>query len=99
MTGKLECSRDVARTRVLMLATVVAPDGARQARVRDLSRSGAQLSLDGTLPVDSDVIFRRGPIFAAARVVWSNDGQAGISFYRDLLPDELDSTFHTVIEA
>lgn len=82
-----------------MLATVFASDGARQVRVRDLSPSGAQLSVKGPLPVNGDVIFKRGEIFAAARVVWSDDGQTGLRFYRDLLPDELDATFHTVIEA
>lgn len=98
MTGKLKCSRDAERTRVLMLATVLAPDGARQARVRDVSRSGAQLAVHGPLAIDTDVIFKRGSIFVAARVVWSDDRNAGLMFYRDLLPYELDSTFQTVVD-
>jgi hypothetical protein len=95
MTGKLNCSREADRTRVIMRATVFAADGARQARVRDLSQSGAQLAVDGPLPVNRDVIFKRGSIFAAAKVVWSDERLTGLRFYRDLLPDELGSSIHT----
>ncbi len=82
---------------MLMIATVYAPDGAHQVRVRDISVSGAQLASEGSIPVESDVIFKRGTIFAAARVVWSDERQTGLRFYRDLTSQELDSTFHTVV--
>lgn len=99
MTDKLSCSRESDRTRVIMRATVFAADGARQARVRDLSLSGAQLAVDGPLPINRDVIFKRGEIFAAARVVWSDERLTGLRFYRDLQPDELDSSFRTLVKA
>lgn len=72
--------------------------GAHQVRIRDISRSGAHLTVPGPLPVETDVIFKRGSIFAAARIVWSESAQTGIKFYRDLLPDEFEGTFHGVFE-
>ena len=33
------------------------------------------------------MIFKRGPIFAAPHIAWSNDTGAGVKFYRDLSDD------------
>ena len=33
------------------------------------------------------MIFKRGPIFAAAHIAWSNDTGAGVKFYRELSDD------------
>ena len=33
------------------------------------------------------MIFKRGPIFAAAHIAWANETGAGVEFYRDLSDD------------
>jgi hypothetical protein len=72
------------RKRVLMRATVFTPQGAFVVWLRDISSSGALIAGDDRLPSNCDVIFKRGPLFAAARIVWSNDTGAGLEFYRNL---------------
>jgi hypothetical protein len=70
--------------RVLMRGTVYSPDGAHIVWIRDISSDGALVSGDDKLPSDCDVIFKRGPIFAAAHIAWSNETGASIKFYRGL---------------
>jgi hypothetical protein len=41
-------------------------------------------------------VFKRGGVFAAARIAWLADGKAGLSFYRELSESELDSAFNSV---
>lgn len=72
------------RRRVLMRGTVFSPDGAHVVWIRDISNDGALIVGDDRLPSDCDVIFKRGPIFAAGRIAWSNGTGAGVKFYRDL---------------
>jgi len=43
-------------------------------------------------------VFKRGGLFAPARIVWSNRAGMGISFYREIPASELAATFHTVFE-
>lgn len=81
--------RSVPRTRVLMNATLFTPDGAFRVRVRDISRVGAQLYSYDRIHPGCDAIFKRGPLFLAARVVWTRGEHSGISFYRELTADEL----------
>jgi hypothetical protein len=81
---KSDSSRTAGRKRVLMAATVISAAGTFQVRIRDLSDSGANLHSDARLPVNSDVIFQRGDLFAAAKVAWSDRTHAGIAFYRKL---------------
>ena len=85
-TAKRECDTagGTGRRRVLMAAAVISATGTFQVRIRDLSHSGANLSSDARLPANSDVIFRRGDLFAAAKVAWSDRTNAGIAFYRKL---------------
>ncbi len=80
----VQAARSGERRRVLMRGTVYSPDGAHIIWIRDISNDGALVSGDDRLPSDCDVIFKRGPIFAAARIAWSNETGAGIKFYRDL---------------
>jgi len=75
------------RKRVLMRGTVYAPDGAHLVWIRDISRTGALVNSESALDEDCDVIFKRGPIFAAAQVVWTKGTSSGLQFYRPL-PDE-----------
>ena len=83
----LQGPRKGARKRVLMRGTVFAPDGAFVIWIRDISTTGALITCKDRLPTNCDVIFKRGPIFAAATVAWANDSGAGVKFYRDLSDD------------
>jgi hypothetical protein len=85
----IEPSRKTARKRVLVRGTLFTPDGAFVIWVRDVSSKGALISCKDRLPVGCDVIFKRGEIFAAAHVAWSNDTGAGVEFYRKLSVDEV----------
>jgi hypothetical protein len=80
----LQPPRKGARKRVLMRGTVYTPEGACMVWIRDISAKGALIAGDDPLPSDCDVIFKRGPIFAAGRIAWVNETGAGLTFYRDL---------------
>lgn len=79
-------SRKVDRRHVLLKATILAAEGEQEVRIKDLSSSGAQIACASPLRTDRDVIFKRGAIFAAARVAWSDSECAGLEFYRQLEP-------------
>lgn len=89
-------SRAESRTKVLMIGTLMTPEGAHKVRIRDISSTGAHLSSTGRIAEGCDALFKRGSLFAAARVAWSGNDQAGIEFYRNLSPTEVASTFHPV---
>lgn len=82
--GAIGRSRAVGRNRVMWVATVMTRDGSHRVRVCDLSSSGAKVQAERALPCDGDAIFRHGEMFVAARIVWSNEAEAGIQFYRPL---------------
>lgn len=79
------------RTRVLMRGIVFAPEGAAMVWIRDISSNGARVTADDPLPADCDVIFKRGPIFAAAHVTRSDRSGASLQFYRSLDDQALNS--------
>ena len=83
----LQSSRKGERKRVLMRGPVYTPAGAFVVWIRDISAQGASVSGEDALPTDCDVIFKRGGLFAAARIAWSNATGAGLKFYRDLSDD------------
>jgi len=83
----IEGPRKGARRRVLMRGTLFAPDGAYVIWIRDISTVGALVTCKDRLPTNCDVIFKRGPIFAAAHIAWANETGAGVKFYRDLSDD------------
>jgi hypothetical protein len=85
---KVQPPRDIPRKRVLLRGTLFTPHGAQTIWIRDISPSGAQVTSEDRLPAGCDVILKRGGIFAAARVIRSNDGGAEVTFYRHL--DERD---------
>lgn len=72
-----------------MAATLFTPDGAVAVRVRDLSPGGANVTANQSLPGTCDLIFKRGTLFAAGRIVWSDENEGGIRFYRELSADEV----------
>lgn len=81
--------RMVERRRVLLTGTLMTPEGAVQVRVRDISPAGAQIWSERPIRAGCDAVYKRGPLFAAARVVWSDDHHAGLSFYRPLALEQL----------
>jgi hypothetical protein len=98
MTMQAEVLRNVDRKHVLMKATLINVDGSHDVRVYDLTVSGARIECKSTVPTGDDVIFKRGGLFVAARVAWSNRSGTGLSFYREVAASELATTFHTVFE-
>jgi len=98
MTMQAQVLRNVDRKRVLMKATVINVDGCHDVRVYDLTVSGARVEGNAVFPAGEDVIFRRGGLFVAARVAWSNRSGTGLCFYREVPASELATTFHTVFE-
>ena len=85
----LQGPRKGARKRVLMRGTLFTPDGAFVIWIRDVSTTGALITSKDRLPTNCDVIFKRGPIFAAAHIAWANETGAGVKFYRDLSDDAI----------
>ena len=91
METSLTRQRTAPRKRVLLMGTLMTPRGAIDVRVHDISRDGAQLWGMSEIPDDCDAVFKRGSLFAAARVTWSSGRNVGLRFYRELTPDEVDS--------
>lgn len=89
--------RQVRRARVLMSATLHTPLGPKRVTVRNISRNGAQVASKDEIPSDCDVLFERGGVYAAARVIRVARGEAGIRFYRQLSPDEIDGTLPSTL--
>jgi len=86
---EIQPPRNGSRRRVLMRGTLFTPDGAFVIWIRDISTSGALVTCKDQLPIGRDVIFKRGPIFAAAHIAWSNETGAGVRFYRELTDDDV----------
>ncbi len=42
-------------------------------------------------------MFKRGSIFRAGWISWSDGNQSGLTFYRELTSAELERTLHPVI--
>ena len=86
--------RSARRSRVFMTAMLISAEGACRVTIRDISETGARVGLDCEVPIDSDAVLKRKPIFAAARIVWCRRRQVGLEFYRPLTREELESTFN-----
>ena len=86
MTAHAKDSRPAASR---VRGTVYGQNGAQLVWIRDVSRTGALVASETPLEEESDVIFKRGPIFAAAHIVWVKDNSAGVQFYRPLPEDQL----------
>lgn len=84
--------RQSDRTKVFMRGVLVTAGGAQAVTIRDISRHGAKVFGRDHIPDTCDVMFRLKGIFAAARIAWSKDRQAGLNFYRELTPNELGAT-------
>jgi len=87
--------REFPRSHVLMTATLMTPHGALSVRIRDISVAGAQIWAESGIPSDCDAILKRGPFFAAARVIRTGDRTAGLQFYRLLSDEEFGFAFRS----
>ena len=74
-----------------MRGMIFTPAGATNVLIRNISSNGARVSADDPPQAGCDIIFKRGPIFAAARVVDSDRSGASVQFYRPLADSELAS--------
>jgi len=70
------------RKRALAFAELCTPEGWEKVRVKDFSGSGARVVSTRSIPLGTDVIFKRAATFRAGRVAWSRDNEAGLQFYR-----------------
>jgi len=95
MHERLELPVRSKRTKVLMTCVLVTSAGAQSVKLNDISRSGAHVLTTGQLPTDGDVLFKRGSLCAAARVVWISGDEAGLRFYRELRVDEIEGSLPT----
>lgn len=75
--------RDSPRKHVLMHAIIITTDGPQRVHVKDLTLTGARILCEHSIQPDSDVIFKRGDDFRAARVAWTRGEEAGLQFYRE----------------
>jgi hypothetical protein len=80
-----------------MSGTLFTHEGAHRVRIRDIAPTGAHIVAADPISAECDAIFKRGPLFAAARVAWSRKNDIGIHFYRELTPDEMDSLLEPVL--
>ena len=87
--SKVQASRQAKRARVLM--TLVTGSGSQKVTLRVISRAGAHVLGVRGLCGDCDVVFSRGDLFTAARVAWVDGDEAGLRFYRELSPEEIDA--------
>jgi hypothetical protein len=93
----IESPRGAKRTRVLLKGVLMTVSGAQKVTVRDISRTGVHVVGVRGLREESDAVFSRGDLFAAARVAWVDGDEAGIRFYRDLSPEEIDGSLPTAL--
>jgi hypothetical protein len=96
---KSPSDRAAPRSRVLMNATLMTPEGAVTVRIRDISVSGAQIWAESEVPDDCDAVLKRGSFFAAARVVRGGERTAGLRFYRRLSDREFASAFQRTYQS
>ena len=88
--SKIEAPTRAKRTRVLITGSLMTAAGMQKVTVRDVSRTGAHVIGVKNLRAECDAIFCRGDLFAAARIAWVDGNEAGLRFYRELSPEEID---------
>lgn len=86
---KLEAARRTGRTRVLMMGTLITCGGSKRVRIRDFSSKGAQVVVEGGDVARCDVLIKRGDLCAAAQVAWVKGDEVGLTFYREISPEDL----------
>lgn len=93
LLGKAQIGqRNVKRSRVLLAARLQTSRGEIDARLRDLSRRGALIESDETLPIGEEVVFSRGDTMVRARVAWTGGNRIGLEFLQPI--KEAEVLFH-----
>ncbi len=82
-------ARRSQRFRVLLVATLLTTTGERIVKLRNLSATGAMIEGERLPAPGTDVLLRRGSLELFARLVWSEDKEAGLEFYEPLTQAEL----------
>ncbi len=78
-------NRRSRRSNLLMQATLETAGRALCVTLRNLSSDGARVEGD-QLPIEgTDLLFRKGELAVAGRIIWSRGRQAGIQFERKLV--------------
>ena len=80
-------NRRSRRSNLLMQATVETTDRAFCVTLRNLSSNGARVEADQLPCEGANLLFRKGELAVAGRIIWSRGRQAGIQFERKLDPD------------
>ena len=99
VSSTIDTVRSARRSRVLKRALLTTSGGEHRVTIRNISATGAQLCGARGIAANSDAIFRRSAVFAAARVVWVKDDEAGLRFYRELSPHEMEDAFALRLES
>ena len=81
--------REEKRSRVFLAAQVVSGSGRVDARIRDISKTGALLESDLTPQADECIQLKCGSTMLLARVAWVERGWFGIEFDTPLLMTRL----------
>jgi hypothetical protein len=82
-------ARSEPRMKVLLTGELLGARGAVECRVHDISRGGACLDADRPMEVGETVTFRRGPLNASGKVVWSRGKRIGIAFAEPIRATDL----------
>lgn len=82
-------NRKARRSNVLMTASLELSGTSLPVKLRNLSADGALVEAD-TLPVEgAAILFRKGDLCVQGHVAWAKTRHAGISFSRQLEPDQV----------
>jgi hypothetical protein len=87
--GRAKQLRAETRMKVLLTAEVVGAAGTVTCRVCDLSRGGACLEADQSIPVGAQLILRRDALSVSAVVAWSTGCRFGLRFDAPIRATEL----------
>ena len=71
------------RGRLIWSAVLITRTGPVPARVANMSQGGAKVAIQKPIAMADDVVLQTKQMFAAARVVWMDDDEAGLEFYRE----------------
>jgi hypothetical protein len=81
--------RSAKRARVLLAAKLHTPVGTYEARLRDLSRSGALVESPAIVKAGMAVTFERGQSRVPATVAWASGIRVGLAFDQPIDESEL----------
>lgn len=71
------------RGRLIWSAVLITRTGPVPARLANLSEGGAKVAIQKPIDGEEDVVLQTRDMFAAARIAWTGDGEAGLEFYRN----------------